>query len=281
MSSTQVQNIGLWQSYCVKKSQICQREASSRPPNATNHSGSQVRNWLFHGCGPDVVDKILQQGFNRSFCGKNATLYGKGVYFARDASYSTYPLYSPPDAQGWQTVFAVRCVVGEWSQGVRDGLTPGVRDDRMNLLYDTTVDDMKKPSIFVTYHDAQAYPEYRIRFNQANPARSHPKARQPEPGGYKRNWLEGVDGEEEVQAAPENRMDRVNRMLGRDNSYRVAPAPDRPARNAGGGAPTFDVRLPPNARPGVTIMARAPNGRNVRLTVPHGVPPGGTITVRY
>ena len=114
-----------------------------------------------------------------------------------------------------------------------------------------------------------------------SPARSHPKARQPEPGGYKRNWLEGVEGEEEVQAAPENRMDRMNRMLGRDNSYKVAPAPDRSAPNAGGGAPTFDVRLPPNARPGVTIMARAPNGNNVRLTVPHGVPPGGTITVRY
>ena len=63
-SIERVQNIGLWQSYCVKKSQICQREAESRPPNPTNHSGSQVRNWLFHGCGPDVVDKILQQGFN-------------------------------------------------------------------------------------------------------------------------------------------------------------------------------------------------------------------------
>ena len=59
---------------------------------------------------------------------------------------------------------------------------------------------------------------------------------------------------------------------------KVAPAP---AQNAGGGAPTFDVRLPPDARPGVTIMARAPNGKNVRLTVPHGVPPGGVITVRY
>ena len=44
---------------------------------------------------------------------------------------------------------------------------------------------------------------------------------------------------------------------------------------------TFDVRVPLNARPGVTIMARAPNGTNVKLTVPHGVPPGGTITVRY
>ena len=189
-------------------------------------------------------------------------------------------------------------MVGQWSKGVKDALTPGIRDDGRNLLYDTTVDDMKKPSIFVTYHDAQAYPEYRIRFNQANPARSHPQARQPDPGGYKRNWLEGVEGEEEVQAAPANAMDRLAGMLGRRNSDRVAPAPP-PAGNAGGGAPpvmvgrdaavsparggapTFDVRLPPNARPGVTIMARAPNGRNVRLTVPHGVPPGGTITVRY
>ena len=101
------------------------------------------------------------------------------------------------------------------------------------LPLDTTVDDMQEPSIFVTYHDAQAYPEYRIRFNQANPARSHPKARQPEPGGYKRNWLEGVDGEEEVQAAPANAMDRLAGMLGRRNSDRVAPAPpprDRPSR---------------------------------------------------
>ena len=208
-------------------------------------------------------------------------MYGKGVYFARDASYSTYPLYSPADGRGLQTVFAVRCVVGQWSKGVKDGLTPGIRDDRMNLLYDTTVDDMKKPSIFVTYHDAQAYPEYRIRFNQANPARSHPQARQPEPGGYRRNWLEGVEGEEEeVQAAPANAMDRLAGMLGRRNSDRVAPAPP-PVQNAGGGARTFEVRLPPNARPGVAIMARAPNGNNVRLTVPHGVPPGGTITVRY
>ena len=170
--------------------------------------------------------------------------------------------------------------MGEWSQGVRDGLTPGVRDDSKNLLYDTTVDDMKRPSIFVTYHDAQAYPEYRIRFNQANPARSHPKARQPEPGGYRRNWLEGVEGEEEVRSAPASAMDSFKGLLGGSGSFKVAPAPP-PARNAGGGAPTFEVRLPPNARPGVTIMARAPNGQNVRLTVPHGVPPGGTITVRY
>ena len=90
--------------------------------------------------------------------------------------------------------------------------------------------------------------------------------------------------EDRIKAARRcaSRLDEFleRRALGRRNSDRVAPAPP-PAGNAGGGARTFDVRLPPNARPGVTIMARAPNGKNVRLTVPHGVPPGGTITVRY
>ena len=270
-SIERVQNIGLWQSYCVKKSQICQREASSRPPNATNHSGSQVRNWLFHGCGPDVVDKILQQGFNPEFLWEERDFIWKRAYFARDASYSTYPLYSPPDAQGWQTIFAVRCVVGEWSQGVRDGLTPGVRDDSKNLLYDTTVDDMKRPSIFVTYHDAQAYPEYRIRFNQANPARSHPKAKQPEPGGYKRNWLEGVEGEEEVQSAPASAMDSFKGMLGRSVLQgRARPDPKRRRRRA-------DLRRAPAPERAARRDHRGPRAerRNVRLTVPHGVPRGG------
>ena len=123
-SIERVQNIGLWQSYCVKKSQICQREASSRPPHATNHSGSQVRNWAFHCCGPDVVDvvdKILQQfGFPAGSTGASAArtrLYmEKECILPGMRVIATYPLYSPPDAQGWQTIFAVRCA---WESGPR------------------------------------------------------------------------------------------------------------------------------------------------------------------
>ena len=62
-----------------------------------------------------------------------------------------------PDASGIQHMFWVRVVVGEYCRGVKDALTPDVRDG-LNL-YDTTVNDVKNPSIFVTYHDAQAYPE--------------------------------------------------------------------------------------------------------------------------
>lgn len=95
--------------------------------------------------------------------------YGKGVYFARDASYSAYTAYSTPDSQGFQYMLACRVVVGEYCRGVQDALIPAVRDKKSHSLYDSTVglasgDTMSNPSIYVTYHDAQAYPEYLIQF---------------------------------------------------------------------------------------------------------------------
>ena len=116
---------------------------------------------MFHGCDAGVVDKILQQGFNRSFCGKNATLYGKGVYFARDAAYSSATVYATPDTKGRQYILASRVIVGDYCMGKEDALTPDVRDQSTQSLYDSTVDNVENPSVFVTYHDAQAYPEVR------------------------------------------------------------------------------------------------------------------------
>ena len=184
-----IQNVSLWQSYRVKRSTICLREVEAKRSHDEKAAlRKYVRCWIFHGCPGDVASKVIRQGFNRSYT-SNGKVYGKGVYFARDAKYSTYPLYCRPDAQGVQSIFLVRAVVGQYCKGVKDALTPDVRDNAKNLLFDSTVDTDpgKEPSIYVTYHDAQAYPEYRIRFNQANPAQSHPKARQPAPGGYKRN----------------------------------------------------------------------------------------------
>ena len=66
---------------------------------------------------------------------------------------------------------ACRVVVGEYCQGTYDALTPELRDAKKNILYDSTVgllrgDTMNSPSIYVTYHDAQAYPEYLIAFKR-------------------------------------------------------------------------------------------------------------------
>ena len=105
------------------------------------------------------VLKIVKQGFNRNFgfkeVNKNAlTMYGKGVYFALNASYSSQQRYSKPNSAGEQQMFACRVLVGEYSQGRQDQPTPDVRQGA--VLYDSTVDDVNKPEIFVVYHDAQA-----------------------------------------------------------------------------------------------------------------------------
>ena len=74
-----------------------------------------------------------------------------------------------PDKNKVQYMMACRVIVGEYCPGTRDALTPDVRDKKTQTLYDTTVgllsnDTMANPSIYVTYHDAQAYPEYLIKF---------------------------------------------------------------------------------------------------------------------
>jgi len=89
-------------------------------------------------------------------------MYGKGVYFAKAAEYSARDAYSRPNSSGEQLIFLCRVLVGEYCQGKQDALTPDVRAGYD--LYDSTVDSMRDPTIFVTYHDAQAYPEYLIRF---------------------------------------------------------------------------------------------------------------------
>ena len=94
------------------------------------------RVWLFHGTDEDTVPMICQMGFNRSFCGKNATVYGKGVYFARDASYSSSTTYSQPNAQGMQHMFLCRIVIGEYCRGVQNALAPPARNGP--VLFDST-----------------------------------------------------------------------------------------------------------------------------------------------
>merc|ERR1719460_2252634 len=158
-SITRIQNVSMWQSYAVKRIGVMKRDTG------TQYDSSRLeRVYLFHGTSQDTADKIMQQGFNRSFCGKNATAYGKGVYFARDAAYSSSRTYSVPDSRGVQRMFMVRVTVGEFCRGNSGQIAPDVLDPSTNTLYDTTVDNLHDPSIFVTYHDAQAYPEYMIEF---------------------------------------------------------------------------------------------------------------------
>ena len=100
------------------------------------------------------------------FC-STAAAYGRGVYFARDASYSARNTYTPRDRNGYKYMYFVRVLTGEYTAGNRDMLAPPPKNPSKdpNILFDSVVNSMHNPQIFVVFHDAHAYPDYLVVFN--------------------------------------------------------------------------------------------------------------------
>ena len=165
--------------YNMRLQLLAKREANRRAAGkpAVAHDKLELV-WAFHGCASEVIENIIASGFNRSYAGKNAVVYGRGVYFARDASYSARETYSPRDEKGHKRMFLCRLALGSHVQ-VRHGYgskafetEPPVRDaDRLlgvgTLKHDTTTGGNVQggvPEIMVAYKDGQGYPEYLVTF---------------------------------------------------------------------------------------------------------------------
>ena len=100
------------------------------------------------------------------FCVYIATAYGKGVYFARSFDYSAQYQYSPPNEVGNKYIFQCRVLTGHFHLGHPLLVEPPVRDRNTLALYNSVVDCLATPGIFVVFHDTQVYPEYLITFCQ-------------------------------------------------------------------------------------------------------------------
>ncbi|XP_048849154.1 protein mono-ADP-ribosyltransferase PARP10 isoform X2 [Brienomyrus brachyistius] len=122
-----------------------------------------IERTLYHGTGEMSVKEICIHGFNRSFSGKNATVYGQGVYFAVNSAVSVQDQYSPPNADGHKFVFVTKVLTGDFTKGNHDMKTTPLKEgSEMPLRYHSVVDRVDSPTIFVIFNDTQAYPEYLI-----------------------------------------------------------------------------------------------------------------------
>ncbi|XP_071090725.1 uncharacterized protein [Haliotis cracherodii] len=146
-----VQTQSLWRQYAAMKQRL--------ETQNTGHNNEKV---LWHGTSMDGVPYIAKNGFNRSYCGKNATVYGKGVYFAVRASYSD--LYAAPDRWGDRQMFLARVLTGMYCEGAEQMKVPPTRDSKNQILYDSVVNNVDAPDMFVIFNDTQAYPEYLITY---------------------------------------------------------------------------------------------------------------------
>ncbi|XP_030319014.1 protein mono-ADP-ribosyltransferase PARP12 [Calypte anna] len=117
---------------------------------------------LFHGTSPSHVPAICEQNFDWRICGTHGTMYGQGSYFARDASYSHEYCSS---LRGRYSMFVARVLVGDFVQGNPKYLRPPARPGNSNRLYDSCVDHLTDPSIFIIFEKHQIYPAYILEYS--------------------------------------------------------------------------------------------------------------------
>ena len=125
----------------------------------------EIERKLFHGTSSFVVDAICKQNFDHRLHGKHGTLYGEGSYFSTKASYSNS--YSNQlDGSKTKFMFVASILTGTYTEGNRSMRRPPSRDpsDPASDLYDSCVDNVDSPSIFVIFHDEQCYPLYLIKY---------------------------------------------------------------------------------------------------------------------
>nr|XP_009675518.1 PREDICTED: poly [ADP-ribose] polymerase 14 [Struthio camelus australis] len=151
-----IQNPFFWKAYQIKK-----LEMDKKNGNRNNER------FLFHGTSSDSLNLINNNGFNRSYAGMNAANFGNGTYFAVNANYSASDIYSKPDANGKKYMYLARVLVGEYSLGKKGAITPAAKNASNSIdLFDSSTDNVNRPSMFIIFNDIQAYPEYLITFTR-------------------------------------------------------------------------------------------------------------------
>ena len=126
---------------------------------------------LFHGTNPEVVEAICKQNFDWRVNGKNGTAYGQGSYFAVNSSKSN--CYAKEDNKRSKFMFVAKVLAGSYTEGKSSYQRPPSKTDPGNPasdLYDSCVDKMSDPSIFVIFQNDQFYPEYIIEYSTARGA---------------------------------------------------------------------------------------------------------------
>ncbi|KAK7882257.1 hypothetical protein WMY93_028431 [Mugilogobius chulae] len=148
-SIKRIQNPSLWRVFQWQREQMQKR------------NGGKLVNekHLFHGTDKSLIEAICDQNFDWRMCGVHGTSYGKGSYFARDASYSNR--YATGNRG--KAMFVALVLVGDYTKGQSQNVRPPSKGN--NTFYDSCVDRETDPSIFVIFEKQQIYPEYLIEYN--------------------------------------------------------------------------------------------------------------------
>lgn len=147
-----LQNEYLWRILQSKKTDL-----SSRYDDLTMNVQK-----LFHGTGSSFIDAICKENIDGRRYANAKEKYGKGTYFSNSCAIAR--TYCTPDAQGHLFLVLAEVIIGYVTPGSK-GLNRPPPNPSTGFPYDTTVDSMTAPTIFVKYEKEEYYPEYIIEIS--------------------------------------------------------------------------------------------------------------------
>ncbi|XP_068172948.1 protein mono-ADP-ribosyltransferase TIPARP [Antennarius striatus] len=153
-----VQNPFLWEKYKRKKEYMSRHWSEMDRLLSERH--------LFHGTSADVVEGICKHNFDPRVCGKHATTFGQGSYFARKAVYSHN--FSKRSPKGVHCMFLAKVLTGRFTLGNPSMRRPPPINPRdpSSDLFDSCVDNWVDPQIYVIFNDDQSYPYFIIHYEE-------------------------------------------------------------------------------------------------------------------
>lgn len=90
-------------------------------------------------------------------------MYGRGVYFATTSSYSQN--YSKPGQLGFRYMFLADVITGDFCQGNSSLVVAPIKPGGSKTdIYDSVVDNMSNPTMYVVFKDASVYPSYILKY---------------------------------------------------------------------------------------------------------------------
>ncbi|KAK4321751.1 hypothetical protein Pmani_007489 [Petrolisthes manimaculis] len=111
---------------------------------------------LFHGTNLSLIDGICKENIDGRKCLNKMQIYGKGTYFSNSAA--TAQSHCSSDGNGSFLLLA-EVIIGEVTSG-HSNLSRPPPNPVTGALFDTTVDNITTPTIFVKYEKEEYYPEY-------------------------------------------------------------------------------------------------------------------------
>nr|XP_033470322.1 protein mono-ADP-ribosyltransferase TIPARP-like [Epinephelus lanceolatus] len=156
VSIQQVQSLLHWDKYQRQKAFMQKQHADLKNP---------LERHLFHGTTKKASEDICYNNFDPRVAGVNGTSHGVGSYFASTASFShTFSAVVASDEV--RHMFLAKVLVGKVCLGRHNYHRPPplYSTTRKFCLYDSCVDNVDKPTIFVVFDSCQCYPYYLIKY---------------------------------------------------------------------------------------------------------------------